>query len=60
MLYSIQIGSPKPDAKPNTKPILTGAPVFVRSVPNGKLYTVGSGDDIIPVVHVWGTPYEKG
>jgi isopenicillin-N N-acyltransferase-like protein len=41
-------------------PILTGSPVFVKSVPNGKLYMVGSGDDTIPVVHVWGTPYQKG
>ena len=20
----------------------------------------GTGDDIVPVVHLWGTPYEKG
>lgn len=34
--------------------------MFVRSVPNGALYTVGEGDDEIPVVHLWGSAYEKG
>jgi hypothetical protein len=53
-------GKPGPDAKPNNMPIFTGAPVFVKSVTNGKLYTVGSGDDQVPVVHLWGTPYQKG
>lgn len=53
-------GKPSPDAKPNLNPILTGAPVFVKSVTNAKLYTVGSGDDIINVVHLWGTPFEMG
>jgi hypothetical protein len=41
-------------------PILTDPPIFVKSVPNGKLYTVGSGDDTVPVVHLWGSAYDKG
>ncbi|KAL5471501.1 hypothetical protein EMCRGX_G029624 [Ephydatia muelleri] len=53
-------GAPSPDAKPNTNPIQTAPPVFVRSVENGKLYTVGDADDKVPVVHVWGTPYQMG
>ena len=40
--------------------ILTGDPVFVRKVTNAALYTVGSGDDTISVVHLWGTPYAMG
>ena len=27
---------------------------------NAKLYQVGSGDNVIDVVHLWGTPYEMG
>ena len=53
-------GSPSPDAQQNTNPINTAAPVFVKSVPNGKLFNVGAGDDVIPLVHLWGTPYQKG
>jgi isopenicillin-N N-acyltransferase-like protein len=47
-------GKPSPGAKPNLNAIITGDPVFVREVPNAKLYYVGSGDDVIPVVHLWG------
>lgn len=53
-------GKPKPDAKPNLNPIFTSDPVFVREVKNAKLYTVGDGDDKISVVHLWGSPYERG
>ena len=53
-------GKPKPDAKPNLNPIFTSSPVFVREVKNAKLYTVGDGDDKISVVHLWGSPYERG
>ena len=45
---------PSPNAKPNFMPVYTDAPVFVKSVENAQLYTVGSGDDTISVVHVWG------
>ena len=53
-------GKPHPDAKPNLNPIFTSDPVFVREVKNAKLYTVGDGDDKISVVHLWGSPYERG
>ena len=53
-------GKPQPDAKPNLNPIFTSDPVFVREVKNAKLYTVGDGDDKISVVHLWGSPYERG
>jgi hypothetical protein len=29
-------------------------------VKNGKLYSAGNGDDLIHIVHVWGSPYEMG
>ena len=47
-------GKPDPNAQPNLNPILTTPHTFVRSVPNASLYTVGSGDDSINVVHLWG------
>jgi len=46
--------------KPNNSPIITGAPVFVKQVANGKLYKIGKGDETISLVHVWGTPFEMG
>jgi exportin-7 len=51
---------PSPTAKPNNNPIYVDPPSFVKSVPNGKLFTVGIGEDEINIVHVWGTPYEMG
>eukprot|EP00038_Savillea_parva_P029587 m.72054 g.72054 ORF g.72054 m.72054 type:complete len:452 (-) comp8758_c0_seq1:77-1432(-) len=51
---------PDPNAKGNFNPIWTGTPRFVREVHNAKLYQVGSGDSVIDVVHLWGTPYEMG
>ena len=45
---------PDPNAKPNANPIQTAPPVFVRASKNGKLYTVGDGEDQVYVVHVWG------
>jgi hypothetical protein len=53
-------GKPSPNATANLQPILIGAPRLVRSVPNGKLFEVGTGDDVVPVVHLWGTPHEMG
>lgn len=53
-------GKPSPTAKPNNNPIYVDPPSFVKSVPNGKLFTVGIGEDEINIVHVWGTPYEMG
>eukprot|EP00824_Muranothrix_gubernata_P024911 TRINITY_DN761_c0_g1_i1.p1 TRINITY_DN761_c0_g1~~TRINITY_DN761_c0_g1_i1.p1 ORF type:complete len:444 (+),score=95.47 TRINITY_DN761_c0_g1_i1:37-1332(+) len=52
-------GKPGP-GDPNVNPVDTRDPVFVRSVANGKLYTVGEGDDRVWLVHVWGSPYEMG
>lgn len=45
---------PDPNAKPNLNPIQTDPPKFIKQVKNGKLYSVGSGEDIIYLVHVWG------
>jgi hypothetical protein len=53
-------GKPKPDAKPNLNAIYKSDPYFVRQVKNAKLFTVGDGDDKISVVHLWGSPYERG
>jgi len=53
-------GTPDPNAQPNTNPIYTLAPTFVTSVPNAQLWTVGEGQNTVPIVHLWGTPYEKG
>ena len=51
---------PDPNAKPNLNPIIDQAPKFVKQIQNGKLYTVGSGDEQIYIVHLWGSPYEMG
>jgi len=53
-------GSPSPDAKSNTNPIFTGTPVYVKSVKNGHLYTLNTGINMIPIVHVYGTPEQMG
>ena len=45
---------PDPNAKPNLNPIQTDPPKFIKEVKNGKLYSVGSGEDMIYLVHVWG------
>jgi len=44
----------------NAHPIDEAPPVFVKSVTNGKLYTIGQGGDVKDLVHVWGSPYENG
>jgi isopenicillin-N N-acyltransferase-like protein len=46
----------------NTIPIDTSAPVYVRSVPNGDLYTLGSNpDDQVYLLHLYGgSGYEFG
>ena len=45
---------PDPNAKLNLNPIQTDPPKFIKQVKNGKLYSVGSGEDMIYLVHVWG------
>lgn len=39
---------------PNLIPIDDNPPVLVRTVENGSLYTIGSGEDQSWLVHVWG------
>jgi len=46
--------------QPNLNAPQTDAPVFVKQVPNGKLYQVGKGDERFWLVHVWGSAYEMG
>jgi hypothetical protein len=41
-------------------PVDISDPVFVRKVENGMLFTAGTGDDEISIVHLWGNPYERG
>lgn len=45
---------PSPDAKPNLNQIVTDPPKLVNSTTHGKLLTVGDGDDLIYILHVWG------
>ena len=52
-------GSSSPGPR-NVHPIDLAEPVFVKSVNNGKLFTVGQGDDKKDLLHLWGTPYENG
>lgn len=53
-------GEPDPNAPPNLHPVTSLRAQFLRAVPNGQLWQVQVDDQMIPVVHVWGTPYEKG
>eukprot|EP00026_Physarum_polycephalum_P008362 Phypoly_transcript_08444.p1 GENE.Phypoly_transcript_08444~~Phypoly_transcript_08444.p1 ORF type:complete len:437 (+),score=72.28 Phypoly_transcript_08444:68-1378(+) len=53
-------GKPNPDAQPNMNPIWTGTPTFLNSTENGKLFTVGEGNDTVHLLHVYGTPYQMG
>ena len=48
-------GSSLPGGR-NVHPIDVAEPVFVKSVKNGKLYSVGQGDDKKDLLHLWGTP----
>lgn len=45
---------------PNTLPIDKTPFKLLKQVPNGKLYSAGSGQDTIHVVHVYGDPYDWG
>jgi len=53
-------GKPDPNAQPNMNPIYTNPPVLVSSIENAHLYTVGEGDDLFTLLHLYGTPYEMG
>ena len=45
---------------PNLHPIHTSPPVLVKSVTNGKHFTIGDGDDQVDLLHLYGTPYDWG
>ena len=46
---------------PNLNPVDDSAPKLVRTVENGTLYTVGTGEDQFWLVHVWGdSGYDYG
>lgn len=51
---------PSPTAQPNTQTITQPTPTFVRAVENGMLYEVAVDDQLIPIVHLFGSPYQKG
>lgn len=46
--------------KSNTLSPWVGEPTKLSSVANGSLYTAGSGDDELYILHVYGTPYSMG
>lgn len=53
-------GSPKPGEFTNDFPILEAKMQLIETVKNGKLFWTGSLSNPIPIVHVYGTPYEMG
>lgn len=53
-------GKPHPDAQTNNFTTITDAPILVKSVKNAHLYTINNGVDSIPIVHLYGSPYEQG
>eukprot|EP00698_Gefionella_okellyi_P003886 TRINITY_DN135_c0_g1_i1.p1 TRINITY_DN135_c0_g1~~TRINITY_DN135_c0_g1_i1.p1 ORF type:complete len:449 (+),score=102.01 TRINITY_DN135_c0_g1_i1:33-1379(+) len=53
-------GHPSPSAQPNMLPIMKQSPKLVKSCKNGKLFEAGQGDDTLPILHIYGTPYEMG
>ena len=53
-------GHPPASVHPNRQPLTQPQAEFVTAVPNGKLYQIKVDDQYIPIVHLYGTPYEKG
>jgi hypothetical protein len=53
-------GKPNPNAQMNTNSILQNQPVYIKSAPNAHLYQLNNGTDMIPIVHVYGTPFQMG
>lgn len=53
-------GKPSPTALPNTQPVDFSAPRPNKTVTNGMLQYVGTGDDEIAIMHLWGSAYERG
>jgi hypothetical protein len=62
LYYSEPRGDPNSTCPGNLNTLIpwTGAPVKLREVENGSLYTAGDGDDQLYVVHVYGSPYSMG
>lgn len=46
---SLSLGYEGCDGKPNTNPVYTAPPTFVKEVPNGKLYTTGAVEPKVSV-----------
>lgn len=44
----------------NTSPVYDTPPVLIAETRNGRLESVGSGEEVIQILHLWGTPYEMG
>ncbi|KAK7112970.1 protein dcd1B-like [Littorina saxatilis] len=53
-------GKPDGNAQPNSNPIYSQAPRLVKTIGNGKHYTVGNEQDSFDIIHVWGSPYMMG
>ena len=53
-------GSPDAGERTNNFDIYDEDLVFVKEIQNGKLYEAGPKGARFPVVHLWGSPYEKG
>jgi isopenicillin-N N-acyltransferase-like protein len=45
---------------PNPYPLNTNTPILQKTVPNGKRFIAGQGNDTFYVAHVYGTPTEMG
>ena len=53
-------GSPDAGERTNDFDILDEDLIFVKEIKNAKLYEAGPKGARFPIVHLWGTPYEKG
>jgi hypothetical protein len=51
---------PSPTAPTNPQPVTIPQPYFVSAVANGSLWEVQVDDQVIPILHLYGTPYQKG
>jgi isopenicillin-N N-acyltransferase-like protein len=54
------LGGQNPYGVANTHPIITAPQLFLRYITNGRLYDVDIGNNVVTILHVWGTPYEMG
>ena len=51
---------PDEDAKENDKITIANEPTFERAVPNGVKYHIQASPYTVPIIHLWGSPYEMG